>query len=215
MEIQNEYWDELWRLVETGAVDYDKDSRTVKAISGNVTTLNLLGLRYSPTISDPDLVEYVAKVCGNSIVEVGAGNGYWSYLLQQYGKKVAAYDTEPPRTGWLDRGIHKLDMFRRVLAVHDQDTLICMSDRYPFNTFVKSVKRFNGNRMLFSAERDPNSTSALREILEREWVLASQLKGVTRQLVPRVVYEYQRKTAAWNQQTRLMPIYTPQEVASD
>ena len=214
MKIQNEYWEDLSLLIESGAVDYDKDSRTVKAISGNVTTLNLIGLRYSPTISDPDLVEYVAKVCGSSVVEVNAANAWWSYLLRQYGKRCTAYDTDPPRTPWVDK-VHKLGWNRRELAVHDQDTLICMSDRYPYNSFAKALKRFDGNRMLFSAERDPNTTSALREILEREWVLASQLRGVTRQLVPRVVYEYQRKTAAWNQQTRLMPIYTPREVAND
>ena len=35
-----------------------------------------------------------------SVVEVGAGNGYWAHLLAQAGVDVVAYDVDPPSPQW-------------------------------------------------------------------------------------------------------------------
>lgn len=50
--------------------------------------------RYAWAIPNREAVETVASY--GSIVEVGAGNGYWAYLLEQVGTDVACYDSDPP-----------------------------------------------------------------------------------------------------------------------
>ncbi len=48
-------------------------------------------------IPDPIALRYVAhKLNGRGMVEVGAGTGYWAYVLGQYGVDVVPYDLEPP-----------------------------------------------------------------------------------------------------------------------
>ncbi len=37
---------------------------------------------------------------GRDVVEIGAGSGYWAWLMRQAGIRVAAYDREPPRFTW-------------------------------------------------------------------------------------------------------------------
>lgn len=50
--------------------------------------------RYAWAIPDRAAVEAIASY--GSIVEVGAGTGYWAYLLEQAGADVACYDPDPP-----------------------------------------------------------------------------------------------------------------------
>lgn len=42
----------------------------------------------------------------SDIVEVGAGSGYWAWLMRQAGIKVAAFDADPPSFTWssVDKG---------------------------------------------------------------------------------------------------------------
>lgn len=37
------------------------------------------------------------------IVEVGAGTGYWTFLLRQMGVDVVAYDESPYQNNWCDK----------------------------------------------------------------------------------------------------------------
>lgn len=36
------------------------------------------------------------------VVEIGAGSGYWAWLMRQAGLNVAAFDNDPPRFVWTD-----------------------------------------------------------------------------------------------------------------
>ena len=50
-------------------------------------------------------IETMRRYAG-AVVEIGAGSGYWAWLLRQAGMNVAAYDSDPPRFTWsrVDRG---------------------------------------------------------------------------------------------------------------
>jgi len=54
--------------------------------------------QYSWSIPSIGALHAIARF-SKSIVEVGAGTGYWAHLLQQCGVDVLCYDEHPPSTG--------------------------------------------------------------------------------------------------------------------
>lgn len=56
---------------------------------------------YTWSIPDPLSVAFVVKALnGRPMVEIGAGTGYWGWLMQQHGIDVKLYDKNPPRKGY-------------------------------------------------------------------------------------------------------------------
>lgn len=55
---------------------------------------------YSWAIPNSEAIEYIAS--NSPIVEIGAGNGYWAWLLRDEGANVFAYDVNPPEETWTD-----------------------------------------------------------------------------------------------------------------
>lgn len=52
---------------------------------------------YAWAIPTPgDLAWIVKHLNGQDVVEIGAGTGYWAWMLTQYGVNVTAYDPYPP-----------------------------------------------------------------------------------------------------------------------
>lgn len=212
-ELDNPYWWALQRLITKGAATVDAN-KVLRPVSGHNIDLNLARTQHSPTISDPDLVEWLAKVSQDRVVEVDAVRGYWAYLLNQFpNKRVRAYDLNPRFPNHYPTEV--LDRQRMFLREHSSATMICMTDRYPYNSTVFALSKFPGSRAILSCERNPYDTAALKDLLTREWVEESRMgSGLKRWDEPRIVYEFRRKTF-WNQDTKLMPVYSPPEVSSD
>lgn len=56
--------------------------------------------RYAWSIPSPStLLWMVEALDGRSVVEMGAGTGYWAWLLEQLGVDIVAYDEHPPLRG--------------------------------------------------------------------------------------------------------------------
>ncbi|MBF6173426.1 hypothetical protein [Nocardia blacklockiae] len=54
---------------------------------------------YAYAIPSPETIGWVAGLCeGHTVVELGAGRGYWAAQLASVGLRVEAYDSEPPDT---------------------------------------------------------------------------------------------------------------------
>lgn len=52
---------------------------------------------YAYAIPSPETIEWISGFCGDrSILEIGAGRGYWAAQLSNVGLVVDAYDIEPP-----------------------------------------------------------------------------------------------------------------------
>jgi len=97
-QIDNPYWDELSQhLSAPGDWDapywqvnknYDRDGLDRR---GDYCR------RYTWAIpTREDVTWMVGQIAGRAVVEIGAGTGYWAWLLQQSGVHVRAYDKAPP-----------------------------------------------------------------------------------------------------------------------
>ena len=59
-------------------------------------TRQQLTASYAWAVPTPEAIEAIAKL--SPIVEVGAGTGYWAWLLREAGAEVHAFDIAPPPT---------------------------------------------------------------------------------------------------------------------
>jgi hypothetical protein len=57
----------------------------------------ILQAAYAYAIPSPETIEWVAQfTAGRSLIELGAGRGYWAAQLDHAGVKTHAFDSEPP-----------------------------------------------------------------------------------------------------------------------
>jgi hypothetical protein len=114
------------------------------------------------------------------IVELGAGTGYWAYLLRQRGVDIVAYDRFPPdraeNPNRLDPRLwtEVLDGDASVLRRHpDRGLLLCWpSWRDPFAATALDV--YPGTTLIYIGEGAGGHTADARffELLDRDWQAA-------------------------------------------
>lgn len=57
----------------------------------------ILQAAYAYAIPSPETIDWISRFCdGRTLVEVGAGRGYWAQQLSRAGLAVEAYELEPP-----------------------------------------------------------------------------------------------------------------------
>lgn len=208
MGITNPYWTELQGLIASGACSYNGATHTISPSLRHRSTLNGLETRYSPTISDPTLVEQVAVRCGPSVVEVDAGTAYWSSLLRQCDVATApfepfprpkivttAYDINPPTRYW--HPTERLARLRVDIRSHTQDTLMCMSDDFPYPKFKLSLQHYFGEMVIVSGTRSPLDDGIMSDLLQGFALVGEPLRGMQRWRSPRRVYVFRRRAPEW------------------
>jgi hypothetical protein len=85
-QLSNPYWDTIRGLVSnTGSIP-----RAYNHLRWEYCN------RYCWSIPDPETVAFVARYLAPRAIEIGAGTGYWSWLLAQHGIDILAYDSAPP-----------------------------------------------------------------------------------------------------------------------
>lgn len=98
-ESGNPYWEIVGPSVETAG-----ERRVVDGGSANGSVRlgfaqTILQAAYAYAIPAPATLEWVKTFAGErSVIELGAGRGYWARMLADNGVTVKAFDSEPPDT---------------------------------------------------------------------------------------------------------------------
>jgi hypothetical protein len=112
-----------------------------------------LAQRYAYVLPEPHLLDVVARQ--SPLVEVGAGTGYWSYLLQQRGADVIAYDQAPLGGGRTNRYHVELWPWTEVLEADaavvrrhpDRCLFVCWPPLY--SSLWEVLRFFTGQRVVY------------------------------------------------------------------
>ncbi len=98
-EFGNPYWE-----IVGPAVGTDGERRVINGGSADGSVRlgfvqTILQAAYAYAIPSPETLEWVQRFSqGRTVVELGAGRGYWARQLSDYGMTVEAFDSEPPDT---------------------------------------------------------------------------------------------------------------------
>jgi hypothetical protein len=165
LEVAGSY--EAWLRAPTGASAFDRRVACVR--------------RYAFGVPDRAALEAIARYA--PIVELGAGTGYWAYLLRNRGVDIAAYDLAPPDEAPNDYkfeprtwtpvkqgGVEILDQYK------ERALFLCWPG-YTDSFADDALARFKGKVLIYVGEDAGGHTAndAFFERLTRDWVSTEQL----------------------------------------
>jgi hypothetical protein len=131
---------------------------------------------YSWSIMTPGDVAWMSEqLDGRSVVEIGAGTGYWAWQLEQAGVDVAAYDPHPPAE---DNKYCKTETYTTVLqddasaVKHHQDrALLMVWPPYEGEHARHALSVYEGDLLIYAGEGYGGCTAdeGFYELLDAEW----------------------------------------------
>lgn len=143
---------------------------------------------YAFSIISPGDVAWISRlVAGRSVVELGAGRGYWAWQLEQAGLTVHAFE---PRTPGVDNEYLKTSgqfttVSRRdhtVVDEHPDSVLMMLWPGYNVDWAADALRRYRGDMLIYAGEGMGGCTADddFYELLERDWkCLATSGQHVT------------------------------------
>lgn len=118
--------------------------------------------------------EVISSICQYSpIVELGAGTGYWAWLLEQKGAKVVAFDIEPKQPPqW-----HSiLEGSSEVLSQYSDHTLFLCWPPYDLPMAENALRTYQGEFLIYVGEwLGRTADFKFHELLQSEWKLVQKL----------------------------------------
>lgn len=135
-----------------------------------------LCMQYAWSIPSPDDVRWMlAQLDGRTVVEVGAGTGYWAWQLEQAGVDVAAYDPAPPGPGnsWCSGGPYTTVLAEgaEAAAAHADRALLMVWPPYDGAHARHALSVYKGDLLLYAGEGHGGCTADddFYELLDAEW----------------------------------------------
>jgi len=137
--------------------------------------------RFAWAIPDPESLVFVAKYLGPYAVEMGAGNGYWAWLLRQLGTHVEAYDKYPPDNPEEHKNDYFLFMERtwhpvreagpEILRFHAHHSLFLCWPPFRDSMAFDCLQAYRGERLVYIGEEEEGCTANNKffSLLYREW----------------------------------------------
>lgn len=134
--------------------------------------------RYSWAIPNREAVETVAT--HDPLVEIGAGTGYWAYLLEQAGADVVCYDPAQPgpdRERWHEVRRGGVEVLRNA-PFDDRALFVCWPPFYE-TLAADALETYGGDAVIYVGEGPGgcNATRAFFEALEAgSWRLEREIR---------------------------------------
>ncbi|RDI62741.1 hypothetical protein [Nocardia pseudobrasiliensis] len=183
----NPYWDIVEPAVRTREgrrmIDGGRDSGSARL--GYAETI--LQAHYAYAVPSPQTLRWIARFAdGRTVVELGAGRGYWARLLAGAGVSVAAFDSHPPDRGtnasfpgreiWYPVG--DLDAYAATPKA-DRVLLLCWPPGWGDLMASRALEEFEkggGDRLVFIGEPRGGKTGiqAFFDRLDAMWRLESE-----------------------------------------
>lgn len=125
---------------------------------------------YAWAIPSDEVIEMIVSFCsGFPVIELGAGSGYWAWLLEQAGLRVAAFDSnaaQPPH--WIEvKEVAYLNW-----QAHFQHTLFLCWPSLNSNMAIDALRNYLGNRVIYVGEWLGRTADAeFHQQLSQSWTL--------------------------------------------
>lgn len=146
-------------------------------------------------------VIHALSVNHKRIVEIGAGTGYWAWMLKQAGVDVVAYDKHPPSRRKLNNWGHHVKTYHpirkgnhKAALIHSDRTLMLCWPPYDNDMAFNCLINYSGNKLIFIGENDGGCTANEKffDLLRQYWNLVNEYDIPQWDGIHDSVYEYVR-----------------------
>lgn len=179
-------------------LDYSKNVPLFKNVSLFTSSIlrSCCSRLFSWGVPTPAAITEISSL-GNSLIEIGAGTGYWSRLLHETGNiQVTAYDNNswPSMTPlWFDvkrGGARSTNVFN-----DDYDVLLLCWPPYDTPMAYSALKRFKGNTLVYCGEYEGGCTGNKSFFNERDtnWKYERSLPSLRWRHIRDSVHVYTRR----------------------
>lgn len=217
IKIHNPYWEEVkdlpqadpmwgargrmlarWPRGEDGRLRFDDDTLMKR---------DDMVVKYSWTVPTSEALDFIVRhLAGRSVVDFGAGTGYWAYLLSQLGVYVECYDKYPVLDA--ENGYHVLgkgavqwhpvtqaDVEELLDPSHAEQVLFLSWPPYDDSMAHDALKNFAGDTVIYVGEGREGCTgdAAFHELLSLEWSLVDVFLPVQWEGLHDEIYVYERR----------------------
>lgn len=127
---------------------------------------------YAWAIPDDSALAAVGET--GSVVEIGAGGGYWAAMLRARGVEVFAYDPKPGQTVWSEKVWTDIEVgHTKPAEQHPESTLFLCWPAYQSQFALRALRgylRAGGERVVYVGEHDGGccATEGFFDLLETE-----------------------------------------------
>lgn len=104
------------------------------------------------------------------ILEIGAGNGYWSWVIEENGGSATPTDVKPWSNTWMD--VKKEDGVEAVRKRSDDYTLFICYPYYGIDWDYNALREYSGDTVIFVGEWGYRSATGSKEFfkeLNQNW----------------------------------------------
>ena len=124
--------------------------------------------KYSWAVPNQEAMEEIASI-GKPVVEIGAGKGYWAYMLHKNGVDIVAYDINPAEQSWYDV---RLGGFSVLSRYPDHILMLCWPP-YDESMAMDCLNNYMGEYVTYIGEGYGGCTAddKFHEKLEDSWEL--------------------------------------------
>jgi hypothetical protein len=125
--------------------------------------------KYAWAIPSNDVIREIIK--HGPVVEMGAGRGYWAYLMKQSGAKVLAFDKMTNKDQWFPVKKGRTNQLSKIPKTYK--TLLLCWPHFAESIGISSLKRFKGKYVIYVGERSGGCTGdpAFHAYLEKKYTL--------------------------------------------
>jgi hypothetical protein len=144
-----------------------------------------LSTAFTFSICTPDDIAWMKQLIGDrAVVELGAGRGYWAWMLRQAGVTVHPYDPHIPGDDNFYFTTRK--KFTRVLRrdhtvvkEHGADVLLMSWPGYETSWAYEALRDYAGDMLIYAGEDAGGCTAddAFYDLLESDWQWLSTSQG--------------------------------------
>lgn len=130
---------------------------------------------YSWAIPSPEAIEKIAR--HSPLIEIGAGTGYWGWLLRQAGARIHCWDANPGAgPHWSEVEYGTPEMMSELPDLSER-TLLLVWPPLDEPMAEETLAAFSGNRVIHVGEwRGRTGSTGFHDQLERDYRLETSLE---------------------------------------
>jgi hypothetical protein len=132
-------------------------------------------------IPSVEVIEAIRSfACGQKIIEICAGRGFWTRLLELKGVKIFPTDIHPPKDAFTH--IQEMDSVTAVSHYNEQcNVLMCVWPAFWNSSAVDALKTFTGRKFIFCGECRGGCTATddFFDELKTHWKIVNEVNNPT------------------------------------